>query len=218
MAKPRRINRSLRRKGFYTMRYDPVLKSCCQCVLRHHKSAAIFFIFALFFILFFHKGIITGTFYTIGDQFVYLHPLRREAWRLIREGALPLWNPYIFSGYPLFAESQLGLAYPLTWGYIFLSGPWAEQINVLAPFLLAPIFTYLFVRALGKSRPAGIIAGFCFGYGGFMAIFFFKQKTAYEMVWVANNVGCGLVNMTPDGKFVPDAAESWQISPDGLLY
>src|SRR5256885_9813706 len=24
--------------------------------------------------------------------------------------------------------------------------------------------------------------------------------------------------MTPDGKFVPDAAESWQISPDGLLY
>src|SRR5207248_2226486 len=30
--------------------------------------------------------------------------------------------------------------------------------------------------------------------------------------------GCGLIGMTPDGKFVPDAAESWQISSDGLLY
>ena len=38
------------------------------------------------------------------------------------------------------------------------------------------------------------------------------------MMWVAMNVGCGLINITPDGKFVPDAAESWQASPDGLLY
>jgi ABC-type transport system substrate-binding protein len=32
------------------------------------------------------------------------------------------------------------------------------------------------------------------------------------------NIGCGLINITPDGKFVPDAAESWQVAPDGLLY
>src|SRR6266511_1146704 len=40
----------------------------------------------------------------------------------------------------------------------------------------------------------------------------------YEMLWVASNIGCGLIGLTPDGKFVPDAAESWQVSPDGLLY
>src|SRR2546427_3519122 len=32
------------------------------------------------------------------------------------------------------------------------------------------------------------------------------------------NIGCGLLGITPDGKFVPEAAESWQISPDALLY
>jgi hypothetical protein len=26
------------------------------------------------------------------------------------------------------------------------------------------------------------------------------------------------LNITPDGKFVGDAAESWQMSPDGLLH
>src|SRR5712692_7984227 len=46
----------------------------------------------------------------------------------------------------------------------------------------------------------------------------FHTLPGYEMLWVASNVGCGLISITPDGKFIPDAAESWQISPDGLLY
>src|SRR5256712_7936515 len=55
-------------------------------------------------------------------------------------------------------------------------------------------------------------------YGNEIAGLDFYTTPGYEMVWVATNVGCGLVNITPDGKFIPDAAESWQISPDGLLY
>jgi Bacterial membrane protein YfhO len=151
------------------MLYQSVLKSAYQYILRHHKNLTIYFIFAVFFVLFFHKGIITGTFYTTGDQFIEFHPLRRVAWDMIRQGSLPLWTPYMFSGYPLFAESHMGLAYPLNWGYLFLPSQWVEQINVLAPFLLAPLFTYFYIRALGKSRLAGILAGLCFGYGGFMA-------------------------------------------------
>jgi Bacterial membrane protein YfhO len=151
------------------MRYQLILKSAYRYPLRHHKNLTIFFIFAVFFVLFFHKGIITGTFYTTGDQFIEFHPLRRVAWDMIRQGSLPLWTPYMLSGYPLFAESHMGLAYPLNWGYLFLPSQWVEQINVLAPFLLAPLFTYFYVRALGKSRLAGILAGLCFGYGGFMA-------------------------------------------------
>ncbi|PWU19585.1 MAG: hypothetical protein C5B48_13365 [Candidatus Rokuibacteriota bacterium] len=46
----------------------------------------------------------------------------------------------------------------------------------------------------------------------------FHTTPGYEMVWVATNIGCGLISITPDGTLVPDAAESWQISPDGLLY
>ena len=55
-------------------------------------------------------------------------------------------------------------------------------------------------------------------YGNEIANLDFHTAPGYEMMWVAMNVGCGLVNITPDGKFVGDAAESWQISPDGLLY
>src|SRR5215813_1228281 len=55
-------------------------------------------------------------------------------------------------------------------------------------------------------------------YGNRISNLDFHTAPGYEMMWVAMNIGCGLVNITPDGKFVPDAAESWQISPDGLLY
>ena len=55
-------------------------------------------------------------------------------------------------------------------------------------------------------------------YGNEIAGLDFHTVPGYEMVWVATNIGCGLIGITPDGKFLPEAAESWQISPDGLLY
>ena len=55
-------------------------------------------------------------------------------------------------------------------------------------------------------------------YGNEIANLDFHTAPGYEMMWVAMNVGCGLVNITPDGKFVGDAADSWQIAPDGLTY
>src|SRR5438876_6348777 len=55
-------------------------------------------------------------------------------------------------------------------------------------------------------------------YGNEIANLDFYTAPGYELNWVAMNIGCGLLSITPDGKFVPSAAESWQITPDGLLY
>jgi len=55
-------------------------------------------------------------------------------------------------------------------------------------------------------------------YGNKIAHLDFHTAPGYEMMWVAMNIGCGLVNITPDGKFTGDAAESWQTSPDSLTY
>src|SRR4029077_7040324 len=55
-------------------------------------------------------------------------------------------------------------------------------------------------------------------YGNEIAHLDFHTAPGYEMMWVAMNVGCGLVNITPDSTFVGDGAESWQMSSDGLNY
>src|SRR4030095_4470970 len=51
-------------------------------------------------------------------------------------------------------------------------------------------------------------------YGNEIANLDFHTAPGYEMMWVAMNVGCSLTNITPDGKFVGDAAESWPAPGD----
>jgi peptide/nickel transport system substrate-binding protein len=55
-------------------------------------------------------------------------------------------------------------------------------------------------------------------YGNKISHHDYHTAPGYEMMWVAMNVGCGLINITPDGQFVGDAATSWDVSADGLLY
>jgi Bacterial membrane protein YfhO len=126
---------------------------------------------AVFFVCFFPHVLFGNRFIIAGDAFYYSYPLRTIAWRMVGHGELPVWTPHVLSGYPLLAMSQLGLAYPLTWGYLFFPGPWAEQLYVLAPFMLTPVFTYAYARQIGRSRLASLLAGLTFGYGGMMCGF-----------------------------------------------
>ena len=123
---------------------------------------------AIVFLVFFAPVLFGGKIFVTNDSFVYSYPLRAHAWDQIRHGSLPLWTPLLMSGYPLLSMAQLGIGYPLTWGYLFLPGFIAEEIYVLAPFLLGPIFMYAYIREIGRSRMAALFAALSFGYGGMM--------------------------------------------------
>jgi len=123
----------------------------------------------VFFALFFWPATFAGQFFVSGDALVYSYPMRSVMWEMVRHGQMPLWTPTLLGGYPLLSMAQLAIGYPLTWGYLFLSGHAAEQVYVLAPFLLAPIFTYVYARQIGRSCLASLLAGLTFGYGGLMA-------------------------------------------------
>ncbi len=118
------------------------------------------------FALCFGPTLLSGKVILMVDSLCYSYPLRSMAWQQIREGSLPLWTSLIFSGYPMLSMGQLSLGYPLTWGYLFLPGAWAEQVYVLAPFLFAPAFLYAYIRELGLSRIAALLAGLGFAYSG----------------------------------------------------
>jgi len=132
---------------------------------RARDAAAVLFI-AVFFAVFFGEFLFGDRFIVGGDAFAYSYPLRSVGWEMIRGGQLPLWTPLVMSGYPLLSMSQLAFAYPLTWGYLFLDAPAAEQLYVLAPFFLSPIFTYAYARETGRSRTAALLAGLAYAYGG----------------------------------------------------
>ncbi len=136
---------------------------------RRRADAAALGCIGLFFVAFFPQGLFGGKYLLINDAFYYSYPMRTVAWRMLRAGEWPLWTPYILSGYPLLSMAQLGLGYPLTWGYLFLPGHVAEQIYVLAPFLFAPAFTYAYLREVGRTPLAALLGALAFGYGGMMS-------------------------------------------------
>src|SRR5205809_5669716 len=82
-------------------------------------------------------------------------------------------------------------------------------------FLLALVVSVAGTALAAEPKRGGALR---VAYGNEISNLDFHTAPGYEMNWVAMNIGCGLINITPDGKFVPDAAESWQISPDDLLY
>lgn len=135
---------------------------------RYRQDAGAVFVITIFFILFFYPIFFTGKFFIINDSFLYLYPLRVTAWNTIKSGTMPTWTPLVMSGYPLLSMAQIGLGYPLTWGYAFLPSHWGEQIYTATPHLLTPILLYAYMREMGRSRLASILAGLTFGYGGMM--------------------------------------------------
>ncbi|HEX3143423.1 MAG TPA: hypothetical protein VHQ64_05590, partial [Pyrinomonadaceae bacterium] len=71
------------------------------------------------------------------DGFLQNVPFRVAAARMIRAGQLPLWDPYIFSGMPMFATAQVGILYPLNWFYVPFSAATATNLMVIATYVVA---------------------------------------------------------------------------------
>ncbi|MFC1646649.1 YfhO family protein [Patescibacteria group bacterium] len=105
------------------------------------------------------------------DTAKQLYPWRKLAIDELKNGRLPLWNPYNFSGHPLAANIQTAAWYPFNIIFFILPFNIAWTILVMIQPLLASIFTYLFARRLKISSPAAMASSISFGYGLFMSVF-----------------------------------------------
>src|SRR5262245_42208311 len=87
---------------------------------------------------------------------------------MIRNGQLPLWNPYIFCGMPLLGSIQPGALYPPNWLFAVFSPKVAMNLVVITTYHIALIGAYLYARRIGCNRLGSMIAGITFAFGGFM--------------------------------------------------
>ncbi|HEY0321018.1 MAG TPA: YfhO family protein [Pyrinomonadaceae bacterium] len=149
------------------------------------EDATFILVIIIFFILFFGDILFGDKSIIGGDSFFYTWPLRTVSWDTIRHGTLPLWTPFLMSGYPLLSISHIALGYPLTWGYLFLPEHRAELIFILAPYLLSPAFMYAYARQIGRSRTGSLLAGLSFTYGGLMCSYLASNGTVTNaMMWL----------------------------------
>ncbi|PYT35673.1 MAG: hypothetical protein DMG58_01370 [Acidobacteria bacterium] len=92
----------------------------------------------------------------------------------LRQGVLPLWDPYMSAGRSFVGEMQTAAFYPLNFLLVSfhrdgaLSPQLYHEFFVLAHFLGA-CFMFALVRELGLSRFSALVAGICFSLAGFVA-------------------------------------------------
>ncbi len=111
-----------------------------------------------------------------GDFTQVFYPFRAFVSAELKAGRLPLWNPYIYSGQPALADSQLAVLYPLSW----LTTLWSLgrpmtmgdlQVEAALHLALASVFTYLFARQVLAHGGSALIAALTFTYGGYLTAY-----------------------------------------------
>ncbi|MCP4230238.1 MAG: YfhO family protein, partial [bacterium] len=101
------------------------------------------------------------------DVVTFSYPYQCEYWRSLHQWSFPLWSRQ--ANFPLFAESQGGFAHPLSLLLFTAFAPnVASNLMLLIHLYVALLFTYLFLRLLGKSRWAALLGAVVFGLSGFL--------------------------------------------------
>lgn len=106
----------------------------------------------------------------LSDVVSVIYPLKSYAADLLNAGRLPLWNPFMFGGYPLFANLQLGILSPTIIFYFFTPKIWAWTIQIIFQPLLAGLFTYLLLKNYGLEKLASAFGGLFYAFGAFSVI------------------------------------------------
>ncbi|MDX2171201.1 MAG: YfhO family protein [Deltaproteobacteria bacterium] len=102
-----------------------------------------------------------------GDGILMFLPLRvfaAQAWQAFE---LPLWNPWVFSGFPLLAAMTAGAFFPFNAPYLFVAPPLAMNVVALAMLSSLAVGTYAYARAIGCTRAGALLAGVGFVGCGF---------------------------------------------------
>ncbi len=79
-----------------------------------------------------------------------------------------LWNPDVAAGFPLVADGAFGALNPLTWLLASVAEPARiPALTLLVAYLFAAFSLRSFVRALGCSEAAALVASIAYAFSGF---------------------------------------------------
>ncbi len=129
------------------------------------KISAFFFLLLL---IFFHKIIFTGQSFFVRDTLIQFHPWRVFAAERIKDGKVPLWNPYSYSGMPFLANMQSAVFYPPNILFYFLPFETAYKFYILFHFFLAGFLMYLLMKDFGVGENAAFVSGVVFAFNGYL--------------------------------------------------
>ncbi|HOL47286.1 MAG TPA: YfhO family protein [bacterium] len=112
----------------------------------------------------------------------------------------PLWNPFLFSGYPWFAAIQNGLLYPINYIIILTNTEFALNLIIIIHFILGYIGAFLLINFYIKNIFISVISAFIFIFNGFVVthfnyghltlleLYFLLPLGIYSFIYIIENI------------------------------
>lgn len=119
--------------------------------------------------LFFAPVIFSDKIFVSRDHYLFYNPRSFFAAESMRQGVLPLWNPYVGCGVPFQANLQSAIFYPLNALYYFLPFQLGYKYFIIVHYLLGALCMFQLMRRWGSSQTASLYAGLVFAFGGYLA-------------------------------------------------
>jgi hypothetical protein len=140
------------------------LPSSLRQTLTRDRLAALFVSILPF--IYFYPAVFGTLVLAPDDGIIFNVPLRTVAAQIVRDGSLPLWNPFIFSGMPLHGSIQAGLLFPLNWWFLFFKPSTAANLMVLTTYSLSALGAYLYARKSGITIPGALMTSLTWELSG----------------------------------------------------
>lgn len=132
------------------------------------KAVAGVLLVAIAFSLVFWWELWTGGALIGGDLYSYYFPQKTYLAERLQAGEIPLWNPLVGHGYPVVAESQTGVCYPLNlMAYRWLPVNSSYNAVQILHYILAFAFTLMYCRRINIGWAGSLFAAVIYTYGWF---------------------------------------------------
>lgn len=119
--------------------------------------------------IFYFKILFTNRYLLSEDPFCQIYPYRQYLAASLKEGRIPLWNPYIFCGSPFLANAQSAIFYPFNLIFLFLNTESALRYSLGFHILLAGVAMFFFLRITSKlRREACLLGAIVFMFSGYI--------------------------------------------------
>lgn len=119
-----------------------------------------------------------------GDMWTQYFPAKWYVFSFIKQGILPLWTPNLFFGFPIFAEAQAGMLYPLSFPFVFLPTATAFSVTVFIRLFLGGLFTFLYVRSISNHFAGSMLSAIAFACGGYMTAQLRHENVGNALIWL----------------------------------
>ncbi|GAB4243729.1 MAG: hypothetical protein Kow00109_19570 [Acidobacteriota bacterium] len=117
---------------------------------------------------------------SFSDVVEQLYPYVRFLGRELREGRMPLWNPFVLTGVPFLAATVPGALFPFHWLAAWLHSSQVFDLGALSKLLLGGFGVYSFLTRIGCRPLAAVSGAWCYVFSGYYFFFLLFPNT-----WVA---------------------------------